>query len=116
MAKKLKECGVFGVSSDEYLNYALENRREWEARGESLVQEMVVKARKSVVRNSILEASNHSSSHRHNHSGKKSHQAGGSSLEASSSHHSRRRRSMNALSLSNHSLRQRALEDVNEIE
>lgn len=27
LAKKLKECGVFGVSSDEYLNYALENRR-----------------------------------------------------------------------------------------
>ena len=22
LAKKLKECGVFGVSSDEYLNYA----------------------------------------------------------------------------------------------
>jgi hypothetical protein len=30
LAKKLKQCGVFGVSSDEYLNYALENRREWE--------------------------------------------------------------------------------------
>lgn len=29
LANKLKECGVFGVSSDEYLNYALENRREW---------------------------------------------------------------------------------------
>ena len=26
LAKKLKECGVFGVSSDEYLNYALQNR------------------------------------------------------------------------------------------
>jgi hypothetical protein len=23
----LKDCGVFGVSSDEYLNYAMENRR-----------------------------------------------------------------------------------------
>jgi len=26
LAKKLKECNVFGVSSDEYLNYALQNR------------------------------------------------------------------------------------------
>jgi len=26
LAKKLKECGVFGVSSDEYLNYATKNR------------------------------------------------------------------------------------------
>jgi hypothetical protein len=28
LAKKLEECGVFGVSSDECLNYALENRKE----------------------------------------------------------------------------------------
>jgi hypothetical protein len=27
LARKLKDCGVFGVSSDEYLNYAMENRR-----------------------------------------------------------------------------------------
>jgi hypothetical protein len=37
LAKKLKECGVFGVSCDEYLNYALENRREWAAKGEEVV-------------------------------------------------------------------------------
>jgi hypothetical protein len=30
---KLKECGVLGVSSDEYLNYATVNHREWEAKG-----------------------------------------------------------------------------------
>ena len=41
LAKKLKECGVFGVSSDEYLNYALKNRKEWEQRGLELVSEMV---------------------------------------------------------------------------
>ena len=40
MARKLKECGVFGVSSDEYLTYALKNRDEWESRGQSLVEEM----------------------------------------------------------------------------
>ena len=38
LAKKLSECGVFGVSSDEYLNYALENRREWEKKGREVVQ------------------------------------------------------------------------------
>ena len=43
LAKKLKECGVFGVSSDEYLNYALENRQEWEAKGESVVASLIEK-------------------------------------------------------------------------
>lgn len=26
LAKKLSECGIFGISSDEYLNYAMRNR------------------------------------------------------------------------------------------
>ena len=43
LAKKLKECGVFGVSSDEYLNYALENRREWSTKGEEAVARMTEK-------------------------------------------------------------------------
>jgi len=37
LAKKLKNCGVFGVSSDEYLDYAQKNRREWAAQGKDLV-------------------------------------------------------------------------------
>ena len=41
LAKKLKECGVFGVSSSEYLDYALKNRAEWEIHGQEAVQEMV---------------------------------------------------------------------------
>jgi 3'5'-cyclic nucleotide phosphodiesterase len=40
LAKKLKECGVFGVSSDEYLQYAVNNRSEWAIRGEDIVGEM----------------------------------------------------------------------------
>lgn len=40
LAKKLKECGVFGISSDEYLHYAQENRSEWEEKGEELVAKM----------------------------------------------------------------------------
>jgi hypothetical protein len=45
LAKKLKDCGVFGVSSDEYLNYSLRNRREWESKGRQLVEEMVEKVK-----------------------------------------------------------------------
>jgi 3'5'-cyclic nucleotide phosphodiesterase len=41
LAKKLKDCGVFGVSSDEYLNYAIKNREEWNIRGQELVAEMI---------------------------------------------------------------------------
>ena len=40
-----KDCGVFGVSSDEYLNYAEKNRQEWEERGEEVVAELVEKAK-----------------------------------------------------------------------
>mmetsp|Transcript_18394 Transcript_18394/g.32434 ORF Transcript_18394/g.32434 Transcript_18394/m.32434 type:complete len:1211 (-) Transcript_18394:204-3836(-) len=43
LAKKLKECGVFGVSCDEYLNYALENRREWANKGEEVVAQYIEK-------------------------------------------------------------------------
>ena len=41
LAKKLKDCGVFGVSSDEYLNYAEHNLKEWKARGKVVVKELV---------------------------------------------------------------------------
>jgi 3'5'-cyclic nucleotide phosphodiesterase len=42
LTNKLKECQVFGVSSDEYLSYALQNRAEWAARGQEIVQEMLL--------------------------------------------------------------------------
>ena len=38
LAKRLKESGAFGVSSDEYLNYAEKNREEWASRGHEAVQ------------------------------------------------------------------------------
>jgi class 3 adenylate cyclase len=41
LATKLKECNVFGVSSDEYLAYAMKNREEWEERGEDIVAKMI---------------------------------------------------------------------------
>jgi len=53
LAKKLKECGVFGVSSDECLSYAQANRIEWEARGKKIVETMAadVKAEHDSARN-----------------------------------------------------------------
>jgi hypothetical protein len=41
LTQKLRECGVFGVASDEFLNYAKRNREEWEARGQEIVTIMV---------------------------------------------------------------------------
>jgi len=43
LAQKLSECGVFGVSSDEYLNYAIMNRNEWEKKGRDVVAGYVKK-------------------------------------------------------------------------
>jgi hypothetical protein len=40
LAKKLANCGVFGVSSFEYLNFATRNRDEWIAKGKDIVIEM----------------------------------------------------------------------------
>ena len=43
LAKKLQSCGVFGVSSDEYLNYAQSNREEWVREGEQVVKDFLAK-------------------------------------------------------------------------
>ena len=43
LAKKLHDCGVFGVSSDEFLNYSQRNRDEYEQKGQELVKELVEK-------------------------------------------------------------------------
>jgi hypothetical protein len=47
LANRLDECGVFGVCSDECLNYALENRQEWESTGEEVVKDMVKRYKNS---------------------------------------------------------------------
>jgi 3'5'-cyclic nucleotide phosphodiesterase len=41
LATKLRECRVFGVSCDEFLDYATDNRNEWEAKGRAIVAELV---------------------------------------------------------------------------
>lgn len=66
LAKKLKECGVFGVSSDEYLSYALQNRKEWTARGEELVEEMVRAIKRKRVAESVYAAAQASVDHEGN--------------------------------------------------
>jgi 3'5'-cyclic nucleotide phosphodiesterase len=40
LATKLKKCGVFGVSGAEYLQYAMNNRSEWQSRGQISVNLM----------------------------------------------------------------------------
>lgn len=47
LAKKLFKCGVFGVSSDEYLNYAMINRKEWEQKGAQMVEKYLEDYKKS---------------------------------------------------------------------
>ena len=41
LAQKLRDCNIFGVSSDECLNYAMRNRAEWAAVGQAVVAEYV---------------------------------------------------------------------------
>merc|ERR1711971_305778 len=56
LAEKLSECGVFGVSSDEYLNYATMNRTEWEKKVKTLSPDT---QRNTVVLLSILVKDHH---------------------------------------------------------
>jgi hypothetical protein len=57
LAKKLKDCNVFGVSSDECLNYAMQNRDEWKEKGEAIVKELVSEA-KELQKNSLTSEKN----------------------------------------------------------
>lgn len=45
LAKKLKICGVFGVSCDELFDYAIDNRNEWENKGKEIIQDWEEKER-----------------------------------------------------------------------
>jgi 3'5'-cyclic nucleotide phosphodiesterase len=39
LAQKMRECNVFGVSCDEFLHYATDNRMQWEEKGRDIVLE-----------------------------------------------------------------------------
>lgn len=43
LAKKIGDCGIFGVSSDEFLKYAKANQYEWEVKGKEVVAELAEK-------------------------------------------------------------------------
>jgi hypothetical protein len=44
LAKKLSDCGVFGPTNDEKLDYAKNNRTMWEKEGKYIVAVMLAKA------------------------------------------------------------------------
>jgi hypothetical protein len=50
---------VFGVSSDEFLNYATQNREEWASKGESIVAEMAARVIAKVSGDDTLVSSRH---------------------------------------------------------
>ena len=50
LAKKLKECGVFGVYSEDYLSNAQRNRTEWELKGRDIVAEMLLEVQQKYQR------------------------------------------------------------------
>ena len=41
LSKKIRDCGVFGVSFHEMLDYAKSNRLDWESRGEQMVKDWI---------------------------------------------------------------------------
>jgi hypothetical protein len=49
---------VFGVTYDEFVMYAHENRREWVAKGERIVADMLAECQKKKYDN-VAKASNH---------------------------------------------------------
>jgi hypothetical protein len=57
LALKLKECGVFGVSGDEYFFHAESNRSEWALKGKEIVEGYMGRASKDGSRNSSRSSS-----------------------------------------------------------
>jgi class 3 adenylate cyclase len=50
LATKLQECEVFGVSCDECLDFANENRNEWSVKGREIVAQMLDEAKSQAKR------------------------------------------------------------------
>ena len=58
LAKKLRECGVFGSAASEYLDYAVENRRRWEEEGREIANKMVNDHDALYLKDEVLEEEN----------------------------------------------------------
>ena len=56
LSKKLRDCGVFGPTSDENLTYAQNNRSMWVKDGVSIVKEMLKNAESLLPKNADLDA------------------------------------------------------------
>lgn len=56
LALKLKECGVFGVSGDEYFFHAESNRSEWALKGKEIVAEYMGRASRNTSKHSRTES------------------------------------------------------------
>jgi hypothetical protein len=53
----IKVCGVFAGSNEECLTYTLQNRKEWEMKGQELCKEMlarVVESEKTAEKGSTM--------------------------------------------------------------
>lgn len=55
LANKLLESKAFGVAGDEYLNYAVDNRAEWAAKGMTIVREMASKYHRDKILGDLLQ-------------------------------------------------------------
>lgn len=49
LAQKLKDCEALGVSGDEYMMYAFQNREEWARKGKQIVGEYLERARQEKI-------------------------------------------------------------------
>ena len=48
LCEKIRDCGVFGPTSDENLNYATNNRNMWVKEGEAIVQDMLTRVNRDL--------------------------------------------------------------------
>jgi len=55
LARKLLDCGAFGSSSDEFLQYALENRALWAVKGSEVVREMASRYHRGKILSTLIE-------------------------------------------------------------
>jgi hypothetical protein len=55
LAKKLLDSKAFGVAGDEYLNYAVDNRAEWAAKGMTMVREMASQYHRDKILGDLLQ-------------------------------------------------------------
>lgn len=47
LARRLQECGIFGCASSQYLSFAIANRKQWEERGQEILDALVVTCRQT---------------------------------------------------------------------